>query len=108
MSNNQNNGVPLGVKIIVAWTALAGIALIILGYANSPMYYLWGLCMLIGAYGLWNMQLWGIIFALIGYGVEGVLSILNVEIVEFLLVTVVLLYIGSQHRRFSRTTVPVF
>lgn len=93
-------GKSLWVKIAAAWAIITGIALLVLGVAQTPLYVPLGLALLVGAYGLWTLQLWGLVLVSLAFAIEGVQDITEGAIGELVIVFVVLAYLFLQRQYF--------
>lgn len=100
MPSSRGGSTPLGVKIAAAWAVITSVALLVLGIARTPLYIPLSLALLVGAYGLWNLQLWGLILVSLAFVIEGVQDITEGAIVELVIVLVVLAYLYTQRRHF--------
>lgn len=102
MPSPQGGSTPLGVKLAAAWSVITGIALLVLGVAQTPLYLPLGVALLVGAYGLWMLRLWGLILVGLAFTIEGVQDIVEGALVELLVVLAVLTYLYTQRHHFSR------
>jgi hypothetical protein len=102
----RDSSAPLGVKITAVWAVIAGIALLVLGVTQTPLYVPLGIALLLGAYGLWTLQTWGLVLAGLAFALEGVQDILEGAVVELVIVLLVLLYLYTQRHHFDRVLTP--
>lgn len=101
MPTPPDSSAPLGVKITAVWAVITGIALLVLGVAQTPLYVPVGLSLLVGAYGLWMVKLWGLVLVVLGFAIEGVQDLMEGAIVELVVVLVVLAYLYTQRDYFD-------
>lgn len=104
MPSMRDSSAPLGVKIAAVWAVIAGIALLVLGVTQTPLYVPLGIALLLGAYGLWTLQTWGLVLAGLAFALEGVEDILEGAVVELVIVLLLLLYLYTQRHHFDGVT----
>ena len=93
MPSMRDSSASLGVKIAAVWAVITGIALLVLGVTHTPLYVPLSIALLLGAYGLWTLQTWGLVLAGLSFALEGVQDILEGAVVELVIVLLVLLYL---------------
>lgn len=93
---------PLGIKIVAIWAVITGIALLIIGVARTPWFIPLGLAVVAAAYGLWNLEMWGLVLAAVALAVEGVRDVMQGEIIDLAIVLLLLGYLYTQLRYFPR------
>ena len=104
MPSMRDSSAPLGVKIAAVWAVITGIALLVLGVTQTPLYVPLSIALLLGAYGLWTLQTWGLVLAGLAFALEGVQDILEGAVVELIIVLLVLLYLYTQRHHFDGVT----
>jgi len=104
MPSMRDSSAPLGVKIAAVWAVITGIALLVLGVTQTPLYVPLGIALLLGAYGLWTLQTWGLVLAGLAFALEGVRDILEGAVVELVIVLLVLLYLYTRRHHFDGVT----
>jgi len=100
MAPTPETSAPLGIKVVAGWAVITGIALLVLGFTQTPWYVPLGMGALIAAYGLWTLQFWGLVLAGVVLAIEGAQDVIEGAIIELVVVLLVLGYLYTQRHQF--------
>jgi hypothetical protein len=99
MAPTPETSAPLGIKVVAGWAVITGIALLVLGFTQTPWYVPLGMGALIAAYGLWTLQFWGLVLAGVVLAIEGAQDVIEGAIIELVVVLLVLGYLYTQRHQ---------